>query len=227
MHHYVLYGVFLMIKNILFDFDGVILDSMPVREYGFREIFKNFENIHIERLIDYHKQNQGLPRFNKIRYFFSDILLSPVSENQAATYAEKFSAIMKKELIKKKYIITQTLEFIKNNYNRFNLHIVSGSEETELKYLCAALELSIYFKSILGSPRLKSQLVHQVLTTDNYLPHETILIGDSVNDYEAALKNNIYFFGFNNTSLITTNDYYIESFDGLNRVLKGGARRRV
>ena len=27
-----------MIKNILWDFDGVILDSMPVREYGFRKI---------------------------------------------------------------------------------------------------------------------------------------------------------------------------------------------
>ena len=32
-----------MIKNILFDFDGVILDSMPVRDFGFREIFKEFD----------------------------------------------------------------------------------------------------------------------------------------------------------------------------------------
>ena len=30
-----------MKKTILWDFDGVILDSMEVRDFGFREIFKN------------------------------------------------------------------------------------------------------------------------------------------------------------------------------------------
>ncbi|MCT7599787.1 hypothetical protein [Aliarcobacter butzleri] len=32
-----------MIKTIFWDFDGVILHSMPIRDYGFREIFKEFD----------------------------------------------------------------------------------------------------------------------------------------------------------------------------------------
>ena len=30
-----------MIKTIFWDFDGVILDSMPIRDYGFRKIWKS------------------------------------------------------------------------------------------------------------------------------------------------------------------------------------------
>ena len=33
-----------MIKNIIFDFDGVILDSMPIRTEGFKKIFEIYDN---------------------------------------------------------------------------------------------------------------------------------------------------------------------------------------
>ncbi|EIB46266.1 hypothetical protein cje146_07665 [Campylobacter jejuni subsp. jejuni 2008-894] len=34
-----------MIKNILWDFDGVIVDSLTIRDYGFREILKKLIKI--------------------------------------------------------------------------------------------------------------------------------------------------------------------------------------
>ena len=37
-----------MFKTILWDFDGVILDSMKIRDWGFEEVFKNFKK-NIER----------------------------------------------------------------------------------------------------------------------------------------------------------------------------------
>ena len=40
-----------MIKNILWDFDGVILDSMKIRDWGFREIFKDFDKNAVEKLV--------------------------------------------------------------------------------------------------------------------------------------------------------------------------------
>ncbi len=59
-----------MIKNILWDFDGVILDSMPIREYGFRKIFENYDISLVDKLINYHKRNGGLSRYVKIKYFY-------------------------------------------------------------------------------------------------------------------------------------------------------------
>ena len=61
----------MMIKNIFWDFDGVIIDSMPIREFGFRRIFKDFNKEKVELLTDFHRENGGLSRFFKIRYFFT------------------------------------------------------------------------------------------------------------------------------------------------------------
>ena len=61
-----------MIKNILFDFDGVIIDSMPIREAGFRLIFQDFDKYLVDKLIDYHNQNGGLSRYVKIDFFFNN-----------------------------------------------------------------------------------------------------------------------------------------------------------
>ena len=88
-----------MIKNILFDFDGVIIDSMPIREAGFRLIFQDFDKYLVDRLIDYHNQNGGLSRYVNIDFFFNNILKNPIQKNQSLSYAKRFSDIMKKELV--------------------------------------------------------------------------------------------------------------------------------
>ncbi|WP_086296620.1 HAD family hydrolase [Campylobacter devanensis] len=202
-----------MIKNILWDFDGVIIDSMTIREYGFREIFKNFDKQSVDKLIQYHNNNGGLSRFHKIEYFFSNILKQTITQNEILQYADKFTTIMRQELINPKHLIIETVKFIKNNYKNYNFHIVSGSENNELNYLCKKLNLSQYFISIHGSPTPKNNLVSTIITDYNYSLNETILIGDSINDYEAAIANKIEFYGYNNKDLKNKAKIYIDNFN--------------
>jgi HAD superfamily hydrolase (TIGR01549 family) len=201
-----------MIKNILFDFDGVILDSMPIRDYGFKEIFKDFDDDLVNKLLEYHNQNGGLSRYVKIKYFYNKLLKQEISEEKIINYADNFSKIMKIELVDKRYLIADTLKFIKENYKRYNLHIVSGSDERELQYLCKELGIDSFFQSVNGSPIHKNILVENVLTINKYIESETILIGDSINDYEAATENNLDFYGFNNLSLINVSKKYLDSY---------------
>ena len=204
-----------MIKNIIFDFDGVILDSMPTRDLGFREIFKEFDNELVEELIIYHNQNGGLSRFVKIRYFYEKLLNKSISDDEVKKLAEKFSIIMKRELIKSKYLIEDSVEFIKNNFNKYRFHIASGSEHYELNYLCEKLNLKQYFKTINGSPTHKNDIVKNILEKNDYFINETILIGDSTNDFEAAKENKIIFYGYNNIDLFNL-DRYIKTFKDFN-----------
>lgn len=205
-----------MIKNILWDFDGVILDSMPIRDYGFRKIFENYPKKLVEELIKYHRENGGLSRFHKIKHFYDILLNEEITEDQIQEYANKFTLIMKEQLTNKKYIIQDSVEFIKLNYIKYNFHIVSGSEHHELNYLCQKLELAEYFLSINGSPTPKNELVKNLLEKEKYKKKETILIGDSINDFEAAEINGISFYGFNNEKLIKKSKVYINDF----RILK-------
>jgi len=204
-----------MIKNILWDFDGVILDSMPIRDYGFRKIFEEFDKNLVNKFLEYHALNGGLSRFHKIKYFYNTILSKEISEEQVVEYANKFTIIMKDKLTNKRYLIQNSINFIKSNHKKYNFHIVSGSEHHELNYLCEKLNLTEYFLGIHGSPTPKNQLVSNLLEKENYLKEETALIGDSINDYEAAKANNIKFYGFNNNDLKLKSDIYLVNYTSL------------
>ena len=206
-----------MIKNILFDFDGVILDSMPTREFGFVKIFEEFNETDVKKLLDYHNANGGFSRFVKIKYFFEEILKQTITKEQIQAYADNFSKIMKEELVKRKYLINQTVEFIEQNHKKYNLHIVSGSEHNELNYLCEQLELKDYFLDINGSPTPKKELVKNLLEKENYNKDETILIGDSINDYDAAKINGINFYGYNNPELKEVSFKYLDDYSEMNK----------
>jgi len=188
-------------KNILFDFDGVILDSMKIKGDGFKELFKEYDEELVSKLEKFHYENGGVSRFEKIRYFYNEILRQEVSEEKVLELADKFSKIIEKKLYNNENLIEETIEFIEKNHKKFNLHIVSGAEHNELNKLCNFFGISKYFISINGSPTAKEILVKNIISKYNYKKEETVLIGDSINDYNAAIKNGIEFYGYNNDEL--------------------------
>ena len=181
---------------VLWDFDGVIMNSMHIRDLGFVKVLAEFPQPQVDQLMRYHGNNGGLSRFNKFRYFFETVRGEEVSNETIDVYAAKFSEIMLELLIDKKLLINETNLFIKNEYQNFKMHIVSGSAEVELKLICDKLNLTRYFKSIHGSPTHKNELVKQVIRENEYEKESCVLIGDSINDYNAAVINDIDFMGY-------------------------------
>ena len=119
---------------------------------------------------------------------------------------------MKEELVNPKNLIQDSVQFIRNNYQNYNFHIVSGSDQEELRFLCSELGLDNYFLSIHGSPTAKKVLVKNLMLKHGYAAIHTILIGDSINDFEAAEANNITFVGYNNLNLKNYSSNYVETF---------------
>lgn len=195
---------------IIWDFDGVILDSMPIRDKGFETVLSAYPQNEVDQLMVYHKQNGGLPRYNKFRYFYETIRNEKVDETRINELAEEFKKIMLASLRNKAFLIDDSVRFIKENYQQYPMYIASGSEQNELRTICNDLELTHYFKDIKGSPTLKTELVKQILQHTNST--NAVLIGDSYNDYEAAAANNIAFMGYNNPSLRDVGENYIDSF---------------
>lgn len=202
-------------KTIFWDFDGVIMDSMPTRTKGFSSVLKDFPSEQVDALIDFHNKNGGLSRYVKFRYFFEQIRGETISDEKVMHYARIFSEIMLNTLMDKSLLIADSLQFIKINYVRYEMHIVSGSDGDELKKICHAIDIDKYFKSINGSPTPKTRLVEYLLIEQNYNKNDVILVGDSINDYEACTNNGISFAGYNNPSLATLGELYIESFENI------------
>jgi HAD superfamily hydrolase (TIGR01549 family) len=202
-------------KIILWDFDGVVMDSMPVRDRGFEIVLAQFPKEHVDALMVYHRANGGLSRYVKFRYFFEEVLKQSVTDEKVQQLASQFSTVMRKELVNAELFIEETVAFIKANHHNRIMHVVSGSDQQELRYLCDTLRLSQYFVSIHGSPTPKKQLVFELLQHYGYDTNEIVFIGDSKNDYDAASLHGIDFFGFNNPELINTGVGYIHSYNDI------------
>lgn len=198
---------------ILWDFDGVIMDSMPVRTLGFEKVLSNYPKNEVEQLLAYHLSNGGLSRYVKFRYFFEQIRKETIDDNKLTELTEQFSKVMLSLLLNEKLLIEDSVSFIKKNYNKYAMHIVSGSDGEELRYICKEVGLSKYFISINGSPTPKTILVKDNLSNYHYDKEKVLLIGDSKNDYDASNENGIFFYGYNNIQLEGLGAGYIDSFE--------------
>lgn len=196
-------------KIILWDFDGVIINSCSIRESGFINVLSEYPKDQVEKLVDYHRINGGLSRYVKFRYFFEEIRNESVSDNMILELAQKFSSIMKDLLVNPSLLISPVVDFIKDQYDHGKeMHIVSGSDGNELRELCKSLNLNHFFISINGSPIPKNKLVSDIIKNGYASPSEYCLIGDAINDYDASVNNSIKFFAYNNPKLKKLDSYF-------------------
>lgn len=200
------------IETILWDFDGVLVDSMEIRDQGFEVVLKTHPKEEVAALMKFHRANGGLSRYVKFRYFFEEIKKQAISDQQLQVYADAFSKVMLERMLDHELLILDAIEFVKIHRHNYKMHIVSGSDQNELRKICQSLGIARYFKSIHGSPTPKTRLVEQVLERNSYDPDKTILIGDSINDYDAAVDNGITFYGYNNIKLKEKSSNYIVKF---------------
>lgn len=189
------------VKVIFWDFDGVLMNSNVIRDKGFELVLSDFPKDQVKKLMDFHQANGGLSRYVKFRYFFEEVRGESITDEEVQKWADKFSKIMLVNLIDESLLIKESIDFIKMNYKNLPMHIVSGSDGVELRKICKGVGLAHYFKSIEGSPITKKELVANVLTREAYRSEDCVLIGDSINDYEAAIANGIHFAGYNNPAL--------------------------
>lgn len=189
------------IQVILWDFDGVLLDSNSVRVHGFKTVLKDFPENQVAELLKFHNRNGGLSRYVKFRYFFESIRSEEITNREIQDYADIYSKIMRGLLCDENRLIPETLDYVRNHYNDLRMHIVSGSDQKELRELCVKLGINGYFKSIHGSPTPKETLVRNIIAKYNYDAATCVLIGDSINDYEAAMDNNLRFICYNNSEI--------------------------
>ena len=192
------------VETIFWDFDGVLMASNEIRDRGFELVLADYPDHEIDELLAFHQANGGLSRYVKFRYFFEEVQGEEnVTDEKIQRWANRFSEIMLQHLKDPDLLIEETVSFVKRKHGRYNMHIVSGSDGQELREICASVGLSPYFRSIHGSPTPKTDLVTNLLDEHAYDSDTALLIGDSINDYEAAQDNGIAFMGYGNDKAIS------------------------
>ena len=60
-----------MIKSIIFDFDGVILNSNNIKAEAFGELYNKYGKKIENKVVEYHYENLGISRIEKIKYLLN------------------------------------------------------------------------------------------------------------------------------------------------------------
>ena len=88
-----------MIRAIVFDFDGVLAESVEVKTRAFARLFANETPEAVERIVAYHRQNGGISRFEKFLTIYREILKRPLTEQMFQSLCEQFSQLVVEEVV--------------------------------------------------------------------------------------------------------------------------------
>ena len=211
-------------KHLIFDFDGVLVESNEIRFDGFRLLFKNYPQDQVERLVLYAKINGGLSRYDKIKYFFKQIRNEPIRDDNVQLLAKQYSELVKQKVIDAEPV-KGSLEFLLNHKNNYDFAVVSGSDQEELRDVCKAREIDHFFLEILGSPTSKESNIALLLSKMGWGRKSCLFIGDSINDFDAARANGIDFIGRNSNLInwgLLGNLTVVDDLSELHLYLKNG-----
>lgn len=181
-----------MIKAVIFDFDGVILESSDIKTAAFRKLFQDLQPFVIDEIVDYHVKNSGISRYVKFKYIYENILKLPFSSELSRELGIKFSDLVFKEVLAVSFV-PGALEFLQAFYTSYNFYVASGTPQDELLTIIQERKISKYFKGIYGSPKTKYQIIGEILKSLALTPGEAVLIGDGESDFIAAEKSGIHF----------------------------------
>lgn len=182
-------------QAVFFDFDGVIADSTAVKVEAFRTLFTSFGPEVQEAVVNYHLENGGMPRHDKIRHCYAQFVGRPLEETLIALECEKFADMVRDAVIAAPLIpgAAETLQLLKAQ--TIPCFVVSGTPHDEMNAIVQAKGLHEYFVEVHGSPRKKPVVVADILQRYTFSPTSCLFVGDAMADYQAARENGLDFLG--------------------------------
>ena len=190
-----------IIKTIVFDCDGVILDSNSIKTKAFYEIGKQYSDKAGSRLANYHIENGGESRYKKFNYLFENILNKESSIEEVERLSKIFAKITVDNVLN--CAIADGIHELRNKTIKKKWLVVSGSDQEELRGIFRKRGLySLFDGGIFGSPDTKDTILEREFECGN-ISKSSLFIGDSITDYKAAKNANMDFIFLSKWSGVT------------------------
>ena len=181
-----------MLKGIIFDFDGVIAESVQVKTNAFAELYKHYSTDVVKKVIEHHEANGGISRFEKIKLYHESFVNKAITNEEIEELANQFSKLVVRKVIDSPYV-PGVFKYIQKCYKKYKLFISTGTPTEEIKQILEGREIAQYFAEVYGSPEKKTVHIEKVINKYNYLPKELMFYGDAQTDIYAAEQIEIPF----------------------------------
>ena len=179
-------------KNVFWDFDGVIKDSVEIKSNAYEELFLQWGKDVSLKVRDHHRLNGGMSRYDKIPLYLSWTNLS-VDKSLVDKLCNDFSYLVKQKVINSPWV-PGVVDFIKYIHNKGIIsYIITATPQDEINEILDEIKINSFFEEIIGAPTKKSIAIKKIIDKYQLKGKDAVMIGDSMSDLVAEEDNNIDF----------------------------------
>ena len=179
---------------VVFDCDGVILESLEVKTAAFGQIVEEYGPEAVARMTEYHLAHGGVSRFRKFEWFYDEVLGSKITEDNLQALSRKFRQLVF-EGVMRSPLVPGIIETLESLHGRLPMYVASGTPNDELSQVLDARNLTRFFNGVYGTPPGKTELLRRIIEKEGIAPNDTLVVGDSSTDLDAAQSCGARFFG--------------------------------
>lgn len=182
------------ISAVVFDCDGVLLESNAVKTLAFGQTVAEFGQKAMDQLMDYHREHGGISRFKKFEWFYHEVVNAPLTDEMMDKLCDRFTQFCIDAVLESPMVAgaKESLDLLSG---RVPMFVASGTPEKELQDILIQRGLAPYFKGIHGTPPEKQYLLEQIISENKLDALKVLMVGDAVTDLNAAQYCSTLFYG--------------------------------
>jgi len=177
---------------VVFDCDGVLLESVEIKNNAFRELFADHPQ-HLEAIERHHQQHLGISRYEKFRWIYRELLKRNLSAAESAELGRRFEQLVSRAMESCPEVPGAAATLAKLAELGLPLFVASGTPQGELEAILEARAWSHYFTQIHGSPQSKPEILNGIARLLETPLRRLLFVGDGESDHQAALETGVRF----------------------------------
>lgn len=178
------------LRAVIFDFDGVLLDSNALKTAAFEEIFARYP-AHAAEMRAFHEAHVSRSRYDKFRHL-AERLGRGADEALVNALAADFARLLENRMALCPFV-PGAPALLDALAGRVPLYLASVTPEDELRRLLEIHRLTHYFTRVFGCPPWTKPDAVGVITASLGGAAGVVLVGDSAGDQRAAAAHGVEF----------------------------------
>jgi phosphoglycolate phosphatase-like HAD superfamily hydrolase len=181
-----------VIRAVVFDFDGVVLESADVKTDAFVELFAPHGADVAAQVKAYHLANLGISRFKKFAWIHEHLLGRAITDDESRALGDRFTALALDKILAAPFVpgAAAALEALAATHPLF---VASGTPDDELQSIVDRRGLRARFREVHGTPAEKPAILRDLMQRHALAPAELLFVGDGASDHKAAAATGVEF----------------------------------